>query len=194
MGGNYLIQAAVFLIEVLFGLYILAVMLRFLLASVRADFHNPLSQFIVKVTNPPLKILRRFIPSYMAIDWATIVLLVAVQGLEILLTVLVVAGGIPAPLGLLVLTLAELLKTLVYLYIFIIIIQVAISWINPGAYNPITVIMYQLTEPVMKPARRLIPPAGGFDWSPLVVLIALNLMIILLVSPLADVGRRLSIG
>lgn len=194
MGGSYLIQAVVFLIEVLFGLYVLAVMLRFLLASVRADFHNPLSQFIVKVTNPPLKILRRFIPSYMAIDWAAIVLLIIVQGLEIVLTALVVAGGIPAPLGLLVLTIAELLKTLIYLYIFIIIIQVAISWINPGAYNPLTVIMYQLTEPVMKPARRMIPPAGGFDWSPLIVLIALNLMIILLVGPLVDIGRRLSIG
>ena len=194
MGGSYLIQAVVFLIEVLFGLYVLAVMLRFLLASVRADFHNPLSQFIVKVTNPPLKILRRFIPSYMAIDWAAIVLLIIVQGLEIVLTALVVAGGIPAPLGLLVLTIAELLKTLIYLYIFIIIIQVAISWINPGAYNPLTVIMYQLTEPVMKPARRMIPPSGGFDWSPLIVLIALNLMIILLVGPLVDIGRRLSIG
>ncbi len=194
MGGSYLTQAGVFLIQVIFGLYILAVLLRFLLATVRADFHNPLSQFIVKITNPPLIPLRRVIPSYMRIDWATIVLLFTVQLLEIVLTTLVVAGGIPAPMGLLVLTIAELLKTLIYVYIFVIIIQVAISWINPQAYNPLTVIMYQLTEPVMRPARRMIPPAGGFDWSPLVVLIALNLLIILLVSPLLDLGRRLSIG
>ena len=194
MGGSYLTQAGVFLIQVIFGLYILAVLLRFLLATVRADFHNPLSQFIVKITNPPLIPLRRVIPSYMRIDWATIVLLFTVQLLEIVLTTLVVAGGIPAPMGLLVLTIAELLKTLIYVYIFVIIIQVAISWINPQAYNPLTVIMYQLTEPVMRPARRMIPPAGGFDWSPLVVLIGLNLLIILLVSPLLDLGRRLSIG
>ncbi len=194
MGGSYFTQAAVFLIEVIFGLYILAVMLRFLLATARADFHNPLSQFIVKVTNPPLKPLRRIIPSYMSIDWATIVLLFALQLIEIVLTVLVVAGAIPAPMGLVVLSIAELLKTLIYVYIFVIIIQVAISWINPHAYNPLTIIMYQLTEPVMRPARRMIPPAGGFDWSPLVVLIALNLLIILLVSPLADLGRQLSIG
>ncbi len=194
MGGNYFIQAAVFLIEVIFGLYILAVLLRFLFATVRADFHNPLSQFIVKVTNPPLKILRRFIPSFMAIDWAAIVLLFAVQTLEIVLTALVVAGMVPAPMGIFVMTCAELLKTLVWLYIIVIFIQVAISWINPHAYNPLTVIMHQLTEPVMKPARRMIPPAGGFDWSPLVVLIALNLMLILLVTPLTDIGRRLLIS
>ncbi len=193
MGGNYLVQAAVFLIEVVFGLYILAVLLRFLFATVRADFHNPLSQFIVKITNPPLTILRRFIPSYMAIDWAAIFLLFAIQAVEIVLTALVVAGVVPAPMGLLVMTFAELLKTVVYLYIVVILVQVAISWINPHAYNPLTVIMHQLTEPVMKPARRLIPPAGGFDWSPLVVLIVLNLAIILLVSPIADIGQRLLI-
>ena len=193
MGGNYLVQAAVFLIEVVFGLYILAVLLRFLFAAVRADFHNPLSQFIVKVTNPPLTILRRFIPSYMAIDWASIFLLFAVQALEIVLTALVVAGVVPAPMGLLVMTCAELLKTVIYLYIIVILVQVAISWINPHAYNPLTVIMHQLTEPVMRRARRLVPPAGGFDWSPLVVLIVLNLAIILLVSPIADIGQRLLI-
>ncbi|MEQ8288556.1 MAG: YggT family protein [Gammaproteobacteria bacterium] len=193
MGGNYLVQAAIFLIEVVFGLYILAVLLRFLFATVRADFHNPLSQFIVKITNPPLTILRRFIPSYMAIDWAAIFLLFAIQAVEIVLTALVVAGVVPAPMGLLVMTFAELLKTVVYLYIVVILVQVAISWINPHAYNPLTVIMHQLTEPVMKPARRLIPPAGGFDWSPLVVLIVLNLAIILLVSPIADIGQRLLI-
>jgi YggT family protein len=130
----------------------------------------------------------------MAIDWAAIVLLLAVQALEIVLTALVVAGMVPAPMGLLVMTVAEILKTLVYLYIIVILVQVAISWINPHAYNPLTVIMHQLTEPVMRPARRMIPPAGGFDWSPLVVLIALNLAIILVVSPLVDIGRRLAVG
>ena len=192
MGSSYLVQAAVFLIEIAFGLYILAILLRYLLASVRADFYNPLSQFIIKVTNPPIKPLRRFIPGYLGVDWPSIILLVAVQGLEIILIALVTSGKIPAPMGLAVLTVAYLLKTIIYVYIVIIIIQIIISWVNPGAYNPATVIMYQLTEPVLKPARRLIPPAGGFDWSPLVVMIILNLMIILMVSPLMDLGLRLS--
>ncbi len=192
MGGNYFVQAAVFLIEIIFGLYILAVLLRYLLARVRADFYNPLSQFIVKVTNPPIKPLRRLIPGYLGIDWPSIILLFIVQGLEIILISLVASGRIPAPMGLFVLTFAHLLKTVIYVFLFIIIVQVVISWINPGAYNPLTVIMYQLSEPILKPARRLIPPAGGFDWSPLIVLIIMNLLIILMVSPLMDLGRRLS--
>ncbi len=192
MGTSYFIQAAVFLIEVIFGLYIIAVLLRYLLASVRADFYNPLSQFIVKVTNPAIKPLRRFIPGYLGVDWPSIVLLIFVQGMELVLVALVASGRIPAPMGLLVLTFAHLLKLIIYVYIFIIIVQVIISWVNPGAYNPATVLMYQLSEPVLRPARRLIPPAGGFDWSPLVVMIVLNLMVILMVMPLMDLGTRLS--
>ena len=127
MGGGYFTQAIVFLIEVIFGLYILAVLLRYLLASVRADFYNPLSQFIVKITNPPLKPLRRLIPGYMGVDWPSIILLVFVQAIEIILIMAVKFGLFPAPLGLLVLTIAYLLKTVIYVYLFIIIIQVVIS-------------------------------------------------------------------
>ena len=192
MGGNYFAQAGVYLIEIIFGLYIIAVLLRYLLARVRADFYNPFSQFIVKITNPPIKPLRRIIPGYLGIDWPTLIVLFFIQAVEIVLLALITSGHVPAPMGLAVLTIAYLLKTVIYVHLFIIIIQIVISWVNPGAYNPITVLMYQLSEPILKPARRLIPPAGGFDWSPLVVLIIMNLMIILLVSPLMDLGQRLS--
>jgi YggT family protein len=192
MGGNYFAQAGTYLIEIVFGLYILALLLRYLLARVRADFYNPISQMLVKVTNPTVKPLRRIIPGYLGIDWPSIILLFFFQGLKLVLISLITYGAIAAPAGLFVLTLANLLQTVIYVHLFIIIIQVVISWVNPGAYNPITVIMHQLSEPILKPARRLIPPAGGFDWSALVVLIAMQLMIILLVSPLMDLGGRLS--
>lgn len=192
MGGNYFAQAALYLIEIVFGLYILAVLLRYLLARVRADFYNPLSQFLVKITNPVIKPLRRFIPGYLGIDWPSIIFLLFLQGLEIIMIALVSNGHIPAPPGLCVLIIANLLKTVIYVHMFIIIIQIVISWVNPGAYNPITVIMYQLSEPVLKPARRLIPPAGGFDFSPMIAIIVMQLLIILLVSPLMDLGARLS--
>lgn len=193
MGGSYLTQAAIFLIEIIFGLYILAVLLRYLLARVRADFYNPLSQFLVKATNPAIKPLRRLIPGYFGVDWPSIILLLFVQGLEIILISLITSGHIPAPMGLLVLTIAYLLKEVIYVFLFIILIQVIISWVNPGAYNPITVLLYQLSEPILKPARRLIPSAGGFDFSPMIVLIGMQLLIILLVSPLMDLGRQLSV-
>ena len=136
MGGGYFTQAAVFLIEIIFGLYILAVLLRFLLARVRADFYNPLSQFIVKVTNPAIKPLRRIIPGYMGIDWPSIVLLFAVQVVEIILVALVTSGRIPALEGLFVLTIAHLIKEVIYVYIFIILIQYLILpiRIRPGSH------------------------------------------------------------
>ena len=74
---------------------------------------------------------------------------------------------------------------------FIIIIQIVISWVNPGAYNPITVIMYQLSEPILKPARRLIPPAGGFDFSPMIAIIVMQLMIHIIGFAAHGSGRKI---
>ena len=189
---NYLANAGEYLISLFLGLYILAVMLRFLLQIVRADFYNPFSQFIVTITNPALRPLRKLIPGFAGIDWPSIILLCLLQGLEICLIALLKIGSVPAIAGLLVLIIAHLIKLLIFIYLVLIIIQVIMSWINPGAYSPITIIFYQLTEPVMGPVRRIIPVTGGLDWSPLVVLICLNLLLMLLVAPLQDLGNALS--
>jgi YggT family protein len=181
-----------FLIRTLFELYIVVVALRFLLQWVRADFYNPLSQFLVRATNPLLRPLRRIIPGYGGMDLASVVLMLLLKAAEICILGLVVAGRIPAPLGLLVLSLAEILRLVIYIFMFAIIIQVVLSWVNPGAYNPATVLIYRLTEPLLEPARRLIPPMGGLDFSPLVVLILLQLTIILVVRPLLQFGFSLS--
>ena len=192
MGGGVLTDALTFLIRTLFDLYIVAVALRFLLQWVRADFYNPLSQFLVKITNPPLRPLRRFIPGYGGMDLASLLLMILLKIGEIAILGLVVAGRIPAPLGLLVISLAEVLKLLIYIFMFAIIIQVILSWVNPGAYNAGTVLIYRLTEPLLAPARRLIPPMGGLDLSPLVVLILLQLTLIVLIRPLTQLGYSLA--
>ena len=191
-GGNYLINAGVYLINILFGLYILAVMLRFLLQTIRADFYNPICQFLVTVTNPALKPLRRWIPGYLGIDWPSILLMILLQLLEICLIALLVSGQIPATISLPVVIASKLLKLLIYTYIVIIVIQAIISWIQPGTYSPFTVLLYQLCEPLIKPIRRHIPAAGGIDWSLFLVLILLNLALILLVAPIQDLGSHLS--
>jgi len=187
----YLVNAAEYLISILFMLYILAVMLRFLLQLVRADFYNPVSQFLITVTNPVLRYLRRWIPGYKGIDWPSILLLMVLKGIELCLLGLLRTGTVPAIAGLLVLIIAHLLKMMIWIYIIVIILQAVISWINPGAYNPITVLMYQLTDPLLRRLRRYIPPAGGLDWSPLVALIALNLLLMILIAPLQDLGNVL---
>ena len=193
MGSGYFAQAIIFLVKLFFDIYILTLILRYLLTIVRVDSLNPLSALIIKVTNPLLKPLRRTIPGYFGIDWASIISLFLVQAIEIILVALIITGGIPAFSGLTMLTIAYLLRTILYIYLFIIIVQVIISWVNPNAYNPITTIMYQISEPILKPIRHFIPSSGGLDFSPLVALIIINLLMILIISPLMDLGQKLSL-
>ena len=121
-GGAYFSEAGVFLIQTIFGIYILFVALRFIFQWVHADFYNPVSQFLVTVTNPPLRQLRRFIPGYAGIDFPSIVLMIFLQAMELVLTILIATGRIPTPLGLFVLSIAELLKFGIYIFFFAIFI------------------------------------------------------------------------
>jgi len=167
-------------------------MLRFLLQTIRADFYNPICQTLITLTNPALKPLRRWIPGFMGIDWPSIILMILLQALEISLIALLVSGHMPPPISFPVIIVSKLLFMLIYVYIFVIIIQAIISWIQPGSYSPFTVLLYQLSEPLVRPVRRYIPAAGGIDWSLLIILILLNLALILLVAPLQDWGKYLS--
>ncbi len=176
MSGGYFSNAGQFLVGVIFGFYILTVMLRFLLQAARADFYNPLSQFLVKLTNPPLRPLRRLIPGIAGLDMAAVVLMLALQVIELLLLAWI-GGASMHPWVLFVVALTELLKLLLYVYLIAIIIQVIVSWIAPHGHNPVLSLINQLTAPVMRPLQRRIPPISGLDLSPLVVLIILNLLI-----------------
>lgn len=191
-GGNYLMNAGIYLINLLFGLYLLAVMLRFLLQTIRADFYNPICQFLVTVTNPALKPLRRWVPGYRGIDWPSILLMFLLQAIEICLVALLVSGQIPVAISFPIIIASKLLVLLIYIYIFVIIIQAIISWVQPGSYSPFTILLYQLSDPLVKPIRRYIPATGGIDWSPFVILILLNLALMLLARPLQDWGSYLS--
>jgi len=193
MGGSYAGNAGVFLVQTLFGLYIGAVMIRFMLAVVRADFYNPVSQFLVKITNPPLVPLRRIIPSVAGIDMASMVLMLVLQMLE-LFVIGLISGLSFNPGGLVVMAFAELLGLLFQIYFITILIQVVLSWVSPGGYNPAVALLYSLNEPLLGRARRLLPPIHGFDLSPIVVMIGIQLMTILLVAPIRDLGRGLALG
>lgn len=176
MTSSYLTNPIVFLVTTLFGLYIGAIMLRFMLQTVRADFYNPVSQFLVKITNPPLVPLRRIIPSFRGIDTASWVLMLALQMLEIVIIGALFPQVMPSGIGLLTQSIAQLLELVFTIYFFTILIQVVISWVNPGLYNPVTELLHQINEPLLGRARRLIPPISGFDLSPIVVIIGLQLL------------------
>jgi YggT family protein len=190
---SYFGDAARYLIGLLFGLYSLAVMLRLLLQLARANFYNPLAQALVKITNPPLVPLRRIIPGLGGIDLASVVLLLALQILEGVLIAAVTPGvGSPPVASLLILSLASLLRLLVYVYFFSILIQIILSWVRPGDHNPLTDVLYSLNEPLLGPARRLLPPISGLDLSPILVIVLLQLTLMLIIAPLTDWGQALS--
>ena len=190
MGDAYVNEAGVFLIRTLFGLYVLAVMLRLLLQWVKADFYNPVSQFVVKVTAPALRPLRRVIPGYAGIDLAAVFLMVMLKLIEWWL-VLYLGGVNPGLGGVLLLAIADLLGLLLNVFLIAILIQVILSWVSPGAYNPVVGLLYRLNEPLLAPARRVLPPISGMDLSPLLVLIGLQLLKLLLVAPIRDFGAHL---
>ena len=189
---NYFIEAAVFLLSAIFGIYLLAMMLRFIMALVRADFRNPLSRLLIKITNPPLIPLRRFIPSFAGMDTSAIVVMLALQVIELLLVDLLLYGAIPKIAGLLVTACAELLWLVVVVFYVTLIVQVVISWINPGAHGPGLYLLHQINDPLLRRARRILPPQGALDLSPLIVFLGLGLVHILAVKPLAHLGQTLS--
>ena len=165
-----------FLVSFLFSIYILLVMLRFLLAWVRADFYNPISQAIVKLTNPPLVLLRRVIPPVGRVDTSAVVLMLVLQFAELWLIVAI--GGLAASISTLALVAAvKLVKLVLYIFIASIFIQVIISWVSPGTYNPIAALTASLTDPLMRPLRRVVPPAGVIDFTPMIMLFLLFIVL-----------------
>lgn len=199
MGAAYLTNPLMLVINTLFDLYILLVLLRFLLQMLRADFYNPISQFIVRLTTPPLKILRRFIPSIAGQDTASIVLCLVLIYIKFLIIRMLEISHVPistymAPVGiasyagLLVFAIADLIALTFTVFVIAILIQVILSWISPSHYNPLIGLVHKIAEPVLKPFRKFIPPMGGLDLSPLFALLLLMVGKMLLVPPIAYFG------
>ncbi len=187
---GYATNAGTFLIETLVGLLLLVVLLRLIFQMVRADFRNPVSQFVVKVTDPMLKPLRRVIPSMGGIDMASVVLLLLIQYTELFLITLV--NGIEfLPLGMFVLGIGKVIGLIITVYTFSILIQVVLSWVNPGSHNPMVGLLYSINEPVLGRARKMLPAFQGFDFSPIVAMILLQLMSMLIVAPINDFAMTL---
>lgn len=189
--------AAIYLVRTLFSLYILAILLRFLLQVARADFYNPLSQAIVKITDPALRPLRRVIPGFGGIDLSSLVLALIVQIAAICLVYLLLGNSVPNFILVLAWSCVGLMGMILNIYFFALIIVIILSWIAPHSYNPGAVLIHQITEPIMRPARNLIPPIGGLDLSPIFIFIAINLIEILVIDRLAaalNLPRQLIFG
>lgn len=190
MSSSYLSNPIAFLIDILFSLYILVVMLRFLLQWVRADFYNPISQFLVRITQPVLKPLRRAIPGFAGIDLSSVVLMVILQMLSLAL-VMAVYGITPQISYLIIRTPAELISMLLNLYLVAIIVQALLSWVQPNTHHPAMILLYSLTEPVLRLFRQVVPVIGGIDFSPLAALVAIQVLKMLILPPFDQLARPL---
>lgn len=178
-------NAGIFLIQAIIGLYLILVMIRFLMQVSRADYYNPLCQSIVKLTDPPIKPLKKILPTVRGVDFATLVVALIVQFLAICI-VQTLKGYIPFHPTYIAWSLVGILVTLFDIYFFALIIMVIGSFIAPYSTHPAMSLVQQLTEPICAPARKLLPPMGGLDFS--IMLVFLTLMVLdnfLLVRPLA---------
>jgi YggT family protein len=172
--------ALIFLLQTLGNLFVIAVMLRFMMQLFRVPFRNPFAQFIVAITDFAVKPLRRLVPGLLGLDWACLVLALLVKLLVVSGTYwledfpFTLAGSRVWPL-MLGLAAVRLLSLMVYLIIGLTLVRAVLSWVNSN--TPLMPVVYELTEPFLRPLRRVIPLVSNVDLTPLVLFILCQLIL-----------------
>jgi YggT family protein len=177
------VTAITFVLETIFGLFVLAALVRFWMQAFRAPARNPIAQFSMALTDFAVKPLRRVIPGFMRMDWASLVVALLLEFVLQLLEFTVLAGALPnggVLSALLFLAFVRLVRLSIYIFIVVIIAQAVMSWVSP--YHPAAPFFSALSNPLLKPVRRFVPPIGGVDISPVFVLIGLQLILMLPVT------------
>lgn len=177
-----------YLVQTALSLYLLVMLLRFLFHFARADFYNPISQFVVRATNPLVRPTRRLFPAFGRFDSASLALAVVLQALGIVTLLLLHGAGLVGPTLILAWSVIGVLGLLVNIYFFALLAMIIISWVAPTSRHPALLLLWQVTEPVMAPVRRILPPMGGLDFSPILVFILINVLQIALRHMAAGVG------
>jgi len=183
-------EITLYLVRNLGALVLLLVVLRGILHATRVNFFNPISQLVVRLTNPLLNPLRKVLPARGRLDWAAVVLAILLQSL-ILAGIAWIAGerwALPGLITLIIWGGIGVLGLLVNLYFFVLIAMIVVSWIAPGSRHPAIELIWQISEPVMAPFRALLPNMGGIDLSPILVFISINVIQIALRHLAVTVG------
>lgn len=172
--------ALYFLIGTLFDMYLIVLILRFLFPVMRISGYNQIAQLVLKLSNPLVRPLQRFLPQYKGLDLALVLLIVLFSLIKIILLSLLLLHAVPGPVALFILAIRDGLDLILTVFIYALIIRVIISWVNPSLHNPGTEVLTGLTEPLLQPIRQFIPPFSGIDLSPMVALIVLSTLKILI--------------
>ena len=162
------------------GLYLLFVVARFLLQLAKADFYNPISQAVFKATDPVVRVLRSFIPGYRGVDFSSLILAFIVQSLAIPVTILLYGGAIPSVGFIITWSFIGVLNFIILFYYYALIASIVMSFVMMFSGNmnphPILLLVWQITEPIMAPFRKVIPPMGGLDFSPIFIFLIIGLI------------------
>lgn len=186
---NALQNAELFLINTLFDLYLIILVIRLVLCWVRADYFNPVTQFIVKLTKP-IASLRKIFPTRYNIEFATLILILFLEIIKYTLIVIITFNFPKNFSGIFILSCADFLKLIINTFFYAIFLQAILSWIQPG-YSPITQILGKMSSPIIRPIQRILPPIAGFDISPIPALLLLQLIIILIINPFYNLGMMM---
>lgn len=185
-------NAAIFLITTLFDLYLMILMLRLILCWNRANYFNPITQVIINLTQPLVSPLRKILPTYRGIEFATLAIIFILQIIKISL-IGIMTLGMPHIMGLLLVVAVITLKLLLNTLFYAILLQAIFSWF-PQSYSALMQFLMQITSPIMRPLQRRVPLVGQFDISPIIALILIQLLIILFIDPLFAFGMGISFG
>ncbi len=173
-------SSAALIFSTLTGIYLLAVLLRFLLQIAKADFYNPVSQAVIKITDPMVRILRSFIPGYRGVDLSSLVLAFVVEAVAICALIVLYGGSIPGAGYIVTWAFVGILLFIINIYYYAILASIIMSFVMMFSGNsnphPLLLLVWQLTEPVMAPIRKIIPPMGGLDFSPIFIFIAIQIL------------------
>ena len=179
-------SSAALIVNALGGLYLLAVLLRFLLQIAKADFYNPVSQAVVRPTHPMVRVFRNFIPGYRGIDFSSLILAIVIEGIAVCVLIFLYGGRIPGPGFVVTWAFVGVLYFIINIYYYAIIGSIIMSFVMLFSGNmnphPILRLIWQLTEPVMGPVRKVVPPMGGLDFSPIFIFIIIGLIQNLLIQ------------
>lgn len=185
---NTLLEIIIFLIRVFGSIYLSVILLRFLLQTARADFYNPISQLLVKLTNPILIPLRRVVPGFWGIDLASIVFAILFHWVVLQIIVLISMGGIISPLRMIAWSMIGITMNIITIYLVAGFVIFITSFLAPYSRHPILILVRQLMEPLMAPIRRFIPPVGGLDFSLFFVGIFLIIMRMIVIGIGESIG------
>lgn len=189
---NALTNALVFLINTAFEIVLFIAVLRFLFQVTRVNFQNSIYKWVMNVTNPIVRPVQKVLPVVRGVDLALVLIILFLEMLKLFFVTLLTMGMIPNVFGLIVASAGLALSLLVNIYFYGILAKVILSWINPLHIGSVSEVLYVMTEPVLRMVRNRLPATvTGIDFSPLVVIIVLQVLSILIVTPIVSVGNAL---